>query len=276
MDGQEARWHVVINNAGHGPLTKAQVLERLRDGILASSDFIWRPGFSDWKKISEIGEFRQPPPRVTGHVAPVETVPECVEGAKTDAPPAGRRFSLWRSANIGLLVGALLLLIQIGGGRGFELANYAHAASAETIGGLIGQAIWASLLFVLAAALLNLAFRRQMKPSGASAAWGALTFVALLMVILGGLKVFGDSFFSSTDLISGEARKSFVADAHRACVRKQRSLGRNITETQMETYCTCVTEQMARKTTYKELGGEFDPSSTDLTKKIEAAINACR
>ena len=167
-------------------------------------------------------------------------------------------------------------MIQIGSDRGFELANYAHTASAETIGELVGQTIWASLLFVLAAALLNLAFRRQMKPSGASVVWGALTFVALLLVILGGLKVYGDSFFSSTDLISGEARKSFVADTHQACVRKQRSLGRNISETQMDTYCTCVTDQMARKTTYKELGGRFDPGSADLTKKIEAAINACR
>jgi GYF domain 2 len=273
MDRQEALWYVLIKNERHGPLTKAKVLDDLRDGILTGSDLVWRPGFSDWKKVSEVGEF-SPPPR-TRHTASVESDPDNVQQT-TDAPPTGRKFSLWRSANIGLLVGALLLLIQIGSGRGFELANYAHTASAGTIGAIIGQTIWVSLVLVPAAMLLNLALRRKMKPSGASAVWGALTFVALLVAILGCLKVYGDFFFTGTDLISGEARKSFAADAQRACVRKQRSLGLNVTETQIDKYCGCMSEQVARKTTYKDLGGEFDPSSTDMKQKIEAAITACR
>lgn len=274
MDGQEALWYALIKNERHGPLTKAKVLDDLRDGIITGSDLIWRQGFSDWKKISEVGEFRQPS-STTRHTASVETDPDKIQQT-TDAPPAGRKFSLWRSANIGLLFGALLLLVQIGSGRGFELANYAHTASAETIGAVVGQTIWVSLVLVLAALLLNLAFRRQMKPSGASAVWGALTFVALLVAILGCLKVYGDFFFTSTDLISGEAQKSFVADTQRACVRKQRSLGLNVTETQINKYCACMSEQMARKTTYKDLGGEFDPSSTAMKQKIETAITACR
>lgn len=274
MDGQEALWYALLKNERHGPLTKAKVLDDLRDGILTGNDLVWRPGLSDWKKISEVGEFWQPP-STTRHTASVEADPDKVQQT-TDAPPAGRKFSLWRSANIGLLFGALLLLIQIGSGHGFELANYAHTASAGTIGAVLGQTIWVSLVFVPAALLLNLAFRRQMKPSDASAVWGALTFVALLVAIVGCLKVYGAFFFASTDLISGEAQKSFVADVQGACVRKQRSLGLNVTETQINKYCACMSAQMARKTTYKDLGSEFDPSSSDMKQKIEAAIAACR
>ncbi len=270
MDGQ-ALWHVLIDNEQHGPLTKAQVRERLRNGILAGNNLIWRPGFSNWKPISEIAEFWQPPPP-----NPVENAPEYVEEpGKTDAP-AGRKLSLWRSANVGLLLGALGLFWQIASGGGFQLANYAHTASGGTIGALIGQTLWASPIFVLVAALYNLTLRRELEPSRASAVWGALTFVTLLVGILGSLVAYGEYFFSSTDLISGESRKTFVTDSQRACVRKQRSLGLNITEAQMDTYCTCVTEQMASKTTYKDMGGVFDPSSVDQKQKIEAAINACR
>jgi hypothetical protein len=57
LSEQKAVWHVVINDDQQGPLTKAQVLEYLRDGLLAGGNMIWRPGFSDWKSISATSDF---------------------------------------------------------------------------------------------------------------------------------------------------------------------------------------------------------------------------
>jgi hypothetical protein len=89
--------------------------------------------------------------------------------------------------------------------------------------------------------------------------------------------VYGEVFFSSTEIISGETRKSFVADAHLACVQKQRSLEQNVTEAQIDKYCTCTTEQVADRTTYKQLGTEPDASAlANLKQKVEAAGYACR
>jgi hypothetical protein len=186
------------------------------------------------------------------------------------------RCRVWKSANIGLLVGAFVLLLQIGTGRGFELANYAHTASAETVSNLIGRILAAPLIFVLIAVVRNLLNRQQPK-SSASAARGALIFVALFACILGALMVYGEIFFSSTEIISGETRKTFIADGHRACVQKQRSLGQNVTEAQIDKYCTCVNEKIADSTTYKQLGTAPDASAlADLKQKVEAAGYACR
>lgn len=282
MTGQEAIWHVIIDDKEQGPLTKAQVLEYLRGGALAGSDLIWRPGFPDWKSVSDIGDLSQPPERTLIPASvqsrtPVQPAPEHFQRPdRIDASSAGEKWSLWKSANIGLLVSAVLLLLQIGSGRGFQLANHAHTASAATIGGLIGQILGAPLIFVLIAFVQNLLNRRQPK-SSASAVWGVLTFVVLLVFIPGALLVYAEVFFSSTEIISGEARKTFLADGRGACVRKQRSLGQSVTEAQIEKYCTCISEQLADRTTYQQLGTEPDASAlADLKQKVEAAGYACR
>ena len=69
MAGQEAVWHVVVDDNQYGPLTKGQVLEYLRDESLVGSDLIWRPGYPDWKSISEISDFWQPPRRTAARDA---------------------------------------------------------------------------------------------------------------------------------------------------------------------------------------------------------------
>jgi len=109
MAGEETIWHVTIDGTAHGPLTKAQVLEYLKRGVLAGSDRIWRPGFADWSPISEIGDFWQPPKRTTrasvqsralGPSAPEHPH----EPDRPDTPTAGEKWSVWKSANIALLV----------------------------------------------------------------------------------------------------------------------------------------------------------------------------
>jgi hypothetical protein len=89
--------------------------------------------------------------------------------------------------------------------------------------------------------------------------------------------VYGEVVFSSTETISGEARKAFIANWSRECVQKQRSLSQNLTEAQIDKYCTCTGEKIADNTTYKQLGAELDASAlADLKQKVEAAGYACR
>ncbi|MFK4507071.1 DUF4339 domain-containing protein [Bradyrhizobium daqingense] len=56
-------WHVIMRGEQHGPLSRDQVLQHLQDGQLVGTDLIWRPGFSDWKPVSELAQFWQPPRR---------------------------------------------------------------------------------------------------------------------------------------------------------------------------------------------------------------------
>jgi hypothetical protein len=282
MAGQEAIWHVIIGDKERGPLTRDEVLEYVREGMLAGSDFIWRPGLPDWKAVSEIGDFWQPPSRKpagasTRSLAPVQPASEHVhERDGTDLPSVGRQWSVWKSANIGLLISALIILLQIGAGQGFELANDAHTASAATFSRLAGHILSVPLFFVVIAVVRNLLKSRQPK-SRASAVHGALGFVALLVLILGALVVYGQMFFSRTTAISGETRMALIAGAARSCVQKQRSNSQNLTASQIDKYCSCISEKMADGTTYRQLGTEPDASAlAALRQKAEAAGSACR
>src|SRR5262249_30385132 len=150
MAGQEAIWHVMIGGKEQGPLMKAQVLEYLRQGTLAGSDLIWRPGFPDWKPVSEIGDFWQPPKRTTVQPTLVQSAPEHIpEPDRIDASSTRENLSVWNAALVGLLFSAFLLLIEISPGGGFKLANSAHTASAETLSYLISQILAVPLIFAL-------------------------------------------------------------------------------------------------------------------------------
>lgn len=280
--GGEAVWHIIVGERQEGPLTEAQILEYLADGGLAGSDLIWRPGLTGWKQVSEIDEFREPPkqpPRLREAAklrTPELSASELRYRPDKDEPSASEKWSLWKSANVGLLFSALTLVAQIASGHGFQLANDAHTASAETISMLIGQILAAPLIFVLIAFVRNLVKGRQPK-SKAGAVGGVLTFVALLLCLLGGLVAYGEVFFSSSEVISGEARSTFIADASYPCIQKQRALGQNGTEAQIDKYCACVSEKIADNTTYKQLGSEADATAlADLKQKLEAAGDACR
>jgi hypothetical protein len=163
MAGQEAIWHVLIGDKERGPLTRDEVLDYVKDGMLGGSDFIWRPGLPDWKAVSEIGDFWEPPARSPAgasaqSLAPVRSVSEPTPDRDgTDPRSAGRKWSVWKSATIGLLISALTLLIQIGLGRGFELANNPHTATAATIGGLVGQILAVPVIFAVIAVVRKLA-----------------------------------------------------------------------------------------------------------------------
>lgn len=268
MTQDNAIWHVLIEGVREGPLTKSQVFEFLRGGTLSGEDLIWCPGFPDWKAVSDVDELWQPPQVTAGTKVPVQPPP--LTGLKAEK----RKLSLWKSASIGLAVSGLTLVLQVANGRGFELANYAHTRSAETISGLIGQTLAAPLIFVLIALAVNT--RRKSKSNVNTTAW-ASAFTALIVGVFGVLFVYGEIFFTSDDAIAGEARKSFVANFGSSCARKQRSISQAATESQIQTYCTCVSGKVADATTYRQIGNEPDARAlADLKQRVEAAGFSCR
>jgi GYF domain 2 len=293
VTGLEPIWHVIIGGERRGPLTEDQVLAFLGDGTLAAGDFVWCPDFPDWKRAGEIGDNR-PLENVPAQAAaaPIDAAVDDQDIAAHDAEhdhagPIGEphstpasladtAWSLWTAANVGLLVSALTLLLQIGRGDGFELASYAHSASAANVSGLIGQMLGAPLILVLITVARNL-LKHGRPESGANAARHALAFVVLLACMLGGLRAYGETVFASTEIISGEARKSFLVEAYGACLRKQHAGGQNVSDPQIDKYCMCTSQKMAASTTYQQLGSEPDANAlVELKQKVEAVSDACR
>jgi hypothetical protein len=165
------------------------------------------------------------------------------------------------------------LIVQIGSGRGLQLASHVHTVSAAGVGALLGQILAAPMLFALVALVRN-RFKRGASTSAASAARGALVFLGLLVCIVAALLVYGKLFFSSTEALSGETRKTFISDMYRACVQTQRVISWGVSEPVIARHCSCVSEKMADMTTFEQLGSE--PPEADVRRKAEAAGKACR
>jgi uncharacterized integral membrane protein len=281
VTGEDLIWHVVIGSEQHGPLSRAHVLEYLHDERLVGTDLIWRPGFSDWKSISEITDFWQPPKQGSLRPPPMPAPTEQPErdNDQINAVATNKKWSIWRAANAGLLVSVLPLALQIANGRGVELASYAQTASAETVLFLGGQILAGPLLFVIIALVRN-TFKWRLPKSDARAIEGAIVFSLLLLGIGLSLALYGQWFFGSNERISGGTRDYFMSKMQPVCVQRQMSLkqGANPSDDQISKYCTCVSIQMADNTTYKRLAS--DSTAPDvrehLKQQTEAAGQACR
>src|SRR3954466_3761825 len=57
--GDDAVWHVVINQDQVGPMTAVEVQQRFAGGELDSETYIWREGFSDWLPLAPGDTFAQ-------------------------------------------------------------------------------------------------------------------------------------------------------------------------------------------------------------------------
>ncbi|WP_426527191.1 DUF4339 domain-containing protein [Bradyrhizobium sp. McL0615] len=273
-------WHVIIDGEQRGPLSHDQVLEYLHSGQLVGHDLIWRPGFRDWKPISELADFWQPPKRESlppPLPAPAERAEH--DDTQTVAVVADRKWSLWGATNIGLMVSVFVLSLQIASGRGFELANYAQTASAETVMYLAGQIIAAPLIFVIVAMVVNI-FRWRLPASDARAIKGATVFVISFVGIGMLLALYGQWFFSSTERISGATRDYAMKSMQPVCVRRQMSLrqGQNLSDEQISKYCQCVGIHIADNTTYKGLTRDSNaPDVVEyLKRQAETAGRECR
>ncbi|TMQ11162.1 MAG: DUF4339 domain-containing protein [Deltaproteobacteria bacterium] len=55
--GDEAVWHVVINQDQVGPMTAVEVQRRFKSGELDAETYIWREGFADWLPMAQVDTF---------------------------------------------------------------------------------------------------------------------------------------------------------------------------------------------------------------------------
>src|SRR5215831_8503700 len=55
--GDEAVWHVVINQDQVGPMTAIDVQKRLRIGEIDAETYVWREGFADWMPLAQVDTF---------------------------------------------------------------------------------------------------------------------------------------------------------------------------------------------------------------------------
>jgi uncharacterized membrane protein YtjA (UPF0391 family) len=275
VDSDDAIWHVTMDGDQHGPLSRAQVLAYLHDGQVVGSGLIWRPGFADWKPVSEVAEFWQPPPSPR----PSE-LPEWVEidtASTFQVSPSGKQWSIWKAANVGLIVSVLTMALQIANGRGVELAAYVQAASVNTITHLAGRILAMPVIFVMIAMIVN-AFKGQSPSSGTSATKGAITFVLMLVGVVLSLVLYAQWFFSSDERISGGARDWAIKQMQPICMQRQKSISSTTSDEQESRYCRCFSEKMADRTTYRKLTD--DPTAPEvlpnLKKQAEAAGQACQ
>lgn len=55
--GDDAVWHLVINQDQVGPLTVAEVQAKFASGEVDGETFTWREGFADWLPLSQVDQF---------------------------------------------------------------------------------------------------------------------------------------------------------------------------------------------------------------------------
>jgi GYF domain 2 len=286
--GEVVIWHVIIDGEQRGPLSRAQVLEHLHDGQLVGSDLIWRPGFSDWKPVSELADFWQPPRRGPSLPPPLPAPTELSgrnDDHSDDAPATplialpNKKWSIWKAASAGLTLSLFTLAIQVASGRGFEIANLVQTASVATVVQLAAQILAAPLLFVIIAVVRNI-FRWRLPRSDTRAIASATVFFLMLAGTGVALALYGQWFFNSTERISGATRDYVMSTMQPACVQRQMSLRQGIkpSDEQISKYCQCFSIQMADNTTYKGLTRDSNAPDVQayLKQQAEAAGQTCR
>ncbi len=55
--GSKAQWFVAFGRDRKGPFDEATVRKMIADGEIAPNGFVWKQGFDNWKKASEVPEF---------------------------------------------------------------------------------------------------------------------------------------------------------------------------------------------------------------------------
>lgn len=55
--GDDAVWHVVLNQDQVGPMTAAEVQQKFAAGEIDGETYIWREGFTDWLPMSQVDTF---------------------------------------------------------------------------------------------------------------------------------------------------------------------------------------------------------------------------
>jgi predicted Zn finger-like uncharacterized protein len=81
-------WHVVIDGEQVGPLTEAEIRDRLRAGRINSDTLVWKEGFGDWTQFSTVPELTPLLARITRHPVAKPTAREPVHAGAQPAAAA--------------------------------------------------------------------------------------------------------------------------------------------------------------------------------------------
>ena len=82
----QGAWHVVVDGEQVGPLTDAEVKDRLRQGKINSDTLVWKEGFADWMQLSTV-------PELTAILARITRQPSPKAGARESAAREPARAS---------------------------------------------------------------------------------------------------------------------------------------------------------------------------------------
>src|SRR5262249_8103581 len=100
MQNQDG-WYIARDGQQVGPITEREMREFLRRGHLKSDDCVWRPGFDNWQRASDVGDLhvlRSPrkaraPAGIERTVQLGDVVPSADRSFQfqTEPPPVNRR-----------------------------------------------------------------------------------------------------------------------------------------------------------------------------------------
>jgi predicted Zn finger-like uncharacterized protein len=85
---EQGVWHVVIDGEQVGPLTDAEVKDRLRQGKINSDTLVWKEGFADWMQLSTVPELSALLARITQHPIGKQAVKEPMRATSSARPIA--------------------------------------------------------------------------------------------------------------------------------------------------------------------------------------------
>jgi len=114
-------------------LSLEQLLASLRQGQIAPDDFVWRPGFPQWLRASEVSELRIPPPLPTHVVSHSElgTIP----GPRAEPASPNVFIKIFASFGIFALTAVLVGIIKDIAEPNFERV---FTVALINVGGLYG------------------------------------------------------------------------------------------------------------------------------------------
>lgn len=92
-DDSEPQWYIALGERWIGPLTAADVYEKVTGGEISWAHYVWRKGQKDWRRICDVETFQAAVPTVPGRSVQQEV--------KTQSTPVVKKAAASKSAKGG-------------------------------------------------------------------------------------------------------------------------------------------------------------------------------
>ena len=86
--GSKPEWFLAVNDQSVGPLRASDILERIAAGSVTYFHYVWKEGFTDWKRICDVEELQSAKPK-----APTKRPPPMPKSAAPTVKKAEPRVS---------------------------------------------------------------------------------------------------------------------------------------------------------------------------------------